>query len=250
MALRSFPIASLLVVASLVPAARAQLTVGAAAELRPVIEEASRVYTERTGNPLRVVYASPSKLVELAANRGIDGLVAPMEYLDSARARGLAGESSTLIASSPITAWSRQGKALPDSQLAFLLDTAIHGIAASDPAQSPDGVAVMPFLQLLRADSQFLAKLRIAPEPSAAIDSISAGRADAALLPQSAFWSSPVGGLGRQLILDSLRIAPQRTGCLVLTVAPERQANATAFFTWLRGPQGKGFWRRRGFLLP
>jgi ABC-type molybdate transport system substrate-binding protein len=250
MALRASPIASFLVLAALVPAARAQLTVGAAAELRPVIEEASRLYTERTGNPLRVVYASPSKLVELAAKKGIDGLIAPMEYLDSARAKGLAGESSILIASSPITAWSRQGKALPDSQLSFLLDTAIHGIAASDPTQSPDGVAVMPFLQLLRADSQFLAKLRIAPEPSAAIDSISAGRADAALLPQSAFWSSPVGGLGRQMLLDSMRISPQRTGCLVLTVAPERQANATAFFTWLRGPQAKGFWRRKGFLLP
>lgn len=250
MALRSSPLASLLLVAALVPAAQAQLTIGAASELRPVIEEASRIYTERTGNPLRVVYASPAKLVELAAKKGIDGLVAPMEYLDSTRAKGLAGESALLIASSPITAWSRQGKALPDSQLAFLLDTAIHGIAASDPAQSPDGVAVMPFLQLLRADSQFLSKLRIAPEPSAAIDSISAGRADAALLPQSAFWSSPVGGMGRQLILDSTRIAPQRTGCLVLTVAPERQANATAFFTWLRGSQAKGFWRRRGYQLP
>lgn len=250
MAFRSSPLASLVLVAALVPTAQAQLTIGAAAELRPVIEEASRVYTERTGNPLRVVYASPSKLIVLATKKGIDGLIAPMGYLDSATAKGLAGESSILIASSPITAWSRQGKALPDSQLSFLLDTAIHGIAASDPEQSPDGVAVMPFLQLLRADSQFLAKLRIAPEPSAAIDSISAGRADAALLPQSAFWSSPVGGMGRQLILDSLRIAPQRTGCLILTVAPERQANATAFFTWLRGPQAKGFWRRRGYQLP
>lgn len=250
MAFRSSPLASLFLVAALVPSAHAQLTIGAAAELRPVIDDASRLYTERTGNPLRVVYASPSKLVELASKKGIDGLVAPMEYLDSARAKGLAGESSILIGSSPITAWSRQGKALPDSQLAFLLDTAIHGIAASDPKQSPDGVAVMPFLHLLSADSHFLSKLRIAPEPSAAIDSISAGRADAALLPQSAFWSSPIGGMGRQLILDTLRISPQRTGCLVLTVAPERQANATAFFSWLRGPQAKGFWRRRGYLIP
>lgn len=243
-------LASLLALTVLSPAAMAQLTVGAASELRPALDEVSKLYTERTGNPLRVVYAPPSTLVTKAAKGGMDCVVGPSEWIDSLRLRGISVENPVFLASSPLVAWSRQGGPLPDSQLAFLLDTTLRGIAVSDPVQSPDGSRVLPFLEALSADSLFRARWRVAAEPGAAIDTLLAGRADAALLPQSAFWSSPVGGQGRQLVMDSARMGPQRTYSVVLNVTPDRKANATAFLEWARGPQAKGIWRRKGYILP
>lgn len=227
--------------------ASAQLTVGAASELKPALEEIRRVYTERTGNPLRTLYADPAALVDRTSKGGIDVILLPAEWADSAKARNLSSQSPAFVAVSPMAVWSRQGRPLPDSQLLFLLDTTIHGIAISDPARSPDGARIRPSIEMLSADSAFRKRIILSSDPAAAIDSILADKADAAILPQSAFWSSAASGLGRQLLLDSTVIAPQRTMSLVMNVASDRQENARAFLSWALGPQGKGIWRRNGF---
>lgn len=228
--------------------ARAQLTVAAASELKPALEEVRRVYTERTGNPLRTVYAPPAGVLDRASKGGIDLLLVPNDWIDTAQSRNLSSLAPGFVVNAPIAAWSRQGCPLPDPQLLFLLDTTIHGIALSDRTQSPDGARVRPFVEALSADTSFAKRLVVTADPSAAIDTILAGKADAAILPQSAFWSSPVGGMGRQILLDSAQVAPQRTMSLVLNVAPDRQENAREFLAWALGPQGKGIWRRNGFL--
>jgi len=239
-----------ILLAIFVRAPLAQLTIGAASELKPTLEEIRRLYTERTGNPVRTTYAPPTTLLDRASKGGIDCIIGPSESIELARAHGLSDQSGIFLGTSPIIAWSRQGKALPDSQLSFLLDSAIHGIVVSDPAQSPDGARVHPFLEELGADSAYRSRWRIAPDPLAAIDTIMADRADAAILPQSAFWSSAAAGIGRQLMLDSVRIAPQHTFGLVLKGPAERQANAAEFLEWLRSPQCKGIWRRKGYIIP
>gem|GEM_PF-6768315 len=231
----------------LASAATAQLTVAAASELKPALEEVRRIYSERTGNPLRTLYANPADLVERASKGGIDVILLPNEWIDSAKARNISAQAPSFVALSPMAAWSRQGRPLPDSQLLFLLDTTIHGISISDPAHSPDGARILPSLEMLSGDSAFSRRIVFSSDPASAIDSILANKADAAILPQSAFWSSPVGGMGRQLQLDSTKIAPQRTMSLVLNVSPDRQDNAKAFLAWAIGPQGKGIWRRNGF---
>lgn len=229
---------------------QAQLTVGAANELKPALEEIRRIYTERTGNPLRTIYATPAKLAAMAGQNAFDCVLAPSEWIDSLAAKGLTAESATAQAESPMAVWSRSGAPLPDPDLAFLLDTLVHGVAFSDPTQSPDGARILPFLEALSADSTYRVRWRMAPDPAAALDTVLAGRADAAILPQSAIWSSPVAGMGRQILLDSARTAPQRIQSVVLKVHPDRQANANAFLKWAQGPQGKGAWRRKGFLVP
>jgi len=231
-------------------AAVAQLTVGAATELKPALEEVRRIYTERSGNPMRTIYATPAKLVAMAAQGSFDCILAPSEWIDSAIARGLAAGDASLQAESPLVVWSRSGGPLPDPELAFLLDTTVRGVAFSNPSESPDGARILPFLESLSADPAYRARWRIAADPAAALDTVLAGRADAALLPQSAVWSSPVAGMGRQTLLDSARAAPQRIQSIVLKVHPDRQANANGFLSWSQGPQGKGVWRRKGFLVP
>lgn len=228
----------------------AQLTVAAAAELKPALEEVRRIYTERTGNPLRTMYLNPAEVVKRASQGGIDAIILPGEWIDTAKARNLSAQAPSFIATSPMALWSRQGKPLPDAQLQFLLDTTIHGIVMSDPALSPDGARVRPFLHNISADTSFTKRIVVATEPAAAIETILADKADAAILPQSAIWSSPVSGMGRQLIVDSVQIAPQRTMSLVLNVSPDRQQNARDFLDWVVGPQAKGIWRRNGFLMP
>lgn len=227
--------------------ASAQLTVGAASELKPALEEIRRVYTERTGNPLRTMYTDPSSLVDRTSKGGIDLLLLPAEWADSAKARNLSAQAPSFVVLSPMAVWSRQGCPLPDPQLQFLLDTTIHGITISDPSRSPDGGRIRSSIEMLSADSAFRKRIFLSSDPAAAIDSILADKADAAVLPQSAFWSSAASGLGRQLLLDSTTIAPQRTMSLILNVAPDRQDNARAFLAWALGPQGKGIWRRNGF---
>lgn len=237
-----------LAIASLLTSnANAQLTVAAASELKPALEEVRRVYTERTGNPLRTVYATPAGVLDKAVKGGVDLILVPNSWIDSALSHGISALQPEFVVNAPVAAWSRQGCPLPDAQLLYLQDTTIHGIAISDPAQSPDGARVRPFIETLSADSSFLKRFVIAADPAAAIDTILAGKADAAILPQSAFWSSPAGGLGRQILLDSTQVSPQRTMSLILKVAPERQENARAFLGWALGPQGKGIWRRNGF---
>ncbi len=233
-----------------VRATQAQLTVGAATELKPALEEVRRIYTERTGNPMRTIYATPAKLAGMAGQNAFDCVLAPSKWIDSLIARGLTAGPAIAQAESPLAIWSRSGAPLPDPDLAFLLDTLVRGITFSNPAESPDGARVMPFLEALSADPAYRARWRMAPEPSAALDTVLAGRADAAILPQSAIWSSPVASMGRQILLDSVRAAPQRIQSVVLKVHPDRQANATAFLAWSLGPQGKGAWRRKGFLVP
>lgn len=228
--------------------ASAQLTVAAASEVRPALDEVRRIYSERTGNPLRIIFGNPAEVLKKAALGGIDAVILPAEWIDSIVARKLSSQAPSWMANSPMSVWSRQGRPLPDAQLMFLLDTTVHGIAISDPQTSPDGARVRPFLLGLSADTSFLRRIVATPDPSSAVDAILADKADAAILPQSAFWSSSVGGMGRQLLLDSAQIAPQRTMSIVLNVSPDRQQNARDFLAWATGPQAKGIWRRNGFL--
>lgn len=239
---------TLLITASLATSASAQLTVMAASEVRPALEEVRRVYTERTGNPLRLIFGNPQEVLNKASQGGIDAVVVPSEWIDSIKAKNLSSQEPTWVANSPIAVWSRQGCPLPDDKLQFLLDTTVHGIVISDPRISPDGIRVRPYVTGLSADTAFQKRILMALDPASAIEAILADKADAALLPQSAFWSSQVGGMGRQLLLDSTLIAPQRTMSLVLNVAPDRQQNARHFLGWATGPQAKGIWRRNGFL--
>lgn len=245
---KQFSAIFLLISLSFATSASAQLTVMAASEVRPALEEVRRVYTERTGNPLRLIFGNPAEVLAKAAQGGIDAVVVPVEWIDSIQAKNLSSQEPVWVANSPLAVWSRQGRPLPDEKLQFLLDTTIHGIAISDPKTSPDGLRVHPYVSGISADSAYQKRILTLPDPSAAIDAILGGKADAALLPQSAFWSSQVGGMGRQLLLDSTLITPQRTMSLILNVTPDRQQNARHFLGWATGPQAKGIWRRNGFL--
>jgi molybdate transport system substrate-binding protein len=243
---------SLLVFSLAVPPARAQeLTVAAAADLRPALEEIASRFQAVSGAQVKLVYGSSGNFYQQIQNG------APFDFFFSANAdypRKLEAAGLTVpgtyyeYASGRIVLMVPAASALDLKRgLSVLLDPAVKKIAIADPSHAPYGQAAVSAMKTEKIYDQVSAKLVTGENISQAASFVLSGAADVGVValslglsagPQVRFVEIPVGDY-----------PPIQQACVVLK-SSKNQDLAARFEAYIRSEEVRKVLERFGFEVP
>ena len=243
----------LLLIALALPVRAQEITVAAAADLRPALEEIAAHFQSASGIKLRPIYASSGDLLHqiengapfdvfLSANaaypRKLDqeGLAAPRTYFEYAQGK--------------IVLMVRSNSSIDISDgLKVLLQAEIKKIAVADPAHAPYGAAAVEALKAEKLYEQIAPKLVMGENISQTASFVLSGAADAGIVALSLFKDAPANSQVRYVEIPTRDYSPILQACVVLRSSKE-QAAAAKFEAYLRSDEATGILRSFGFDIP
>jgi molybdate transport system substrate-binding protein len=251
-------VVSLLFCALMVASSNAQeITVAAAADLRPALDEiVSRFQAEtgqaKSGVHVKAIYGSSGNFYQqiqngapfdifFSANTDYPkklesaGLVVPGSYHEYAR-----GKIVLLIQESSSLDLKRGMK--------LLLDPGVKKIAIADPSHAPYGQAAVAALKSENIYGQVSGKLVTAENISQAASFVLSGAADAGIIALSIAMSAPESR-ARFVEIPMGDYAPIQQACVILG-SSQNQELAAQFQSYIRSEQGRAILKRHGFEVP
>jgi len=245
---------TLLLLAALVLPVRAQeLTVGAAADLRPALEEIAAHFQSSSGIKLHLIYASSGDLFHQIENG------APFDVFLSANVaypRKLEEEGLTVsgtyfeYAQGKIVLVVRSGSPVDlRDGLRVLLKPDIRKIAIADPAHAPYGAAAVEALKAEKLYDQIASKLVMGENISQTASFVLSGAADAGIVALSLVKDAPGNSQIRYAEIPASDYSPILQACVVLH-SSKNQTAASKFESYLRSNEAAGILRSFGFEVP
>lgn len=235
------------------PARAQEITVAAAADLRPALKELAAHFQSASGIKLHAVYASSGDLFHQIENG------APFDVFLSANAaypRKLDQEGLTIsgtyfeYAQGKIVLIMRSDSPLDvGSGLKALLKPEIKKVAIADPAHAPYGAAAVEALRAENLYEQIAPKLVMGENISQTASFVLAGAADAGIVALSLVKEAPANGQVRYVEIPARDYAPIVQACAVLR-ASKNQPAAAKFESYLRSDEAAGILRSFGFDVP
>jgi len=230
------------------------LTVAAAANLEPVLQELIRAFeAANPGAKVRTTLGASGRFFA-QIQQG-----APFEVFLAADASFPARLVEAGLSSGPAFHYALGRLALwvpADSRLDLekaglraLLDPSVRKVALGNPAVAPYGVAAeeaMRFTGVLEAVKE---KFVLGQSAAQAAQFALSGAAQAAFLPLSLATVPPLSRLGRHLILPPSSHRPIEQAGVILKGARD-PGLARAFVAWLLGPDGRAILARHGYESP
>lgn len=219
------------------------LTVAAAANVRPALEEIREAFEHRTGARVVVSYGA-SGILARQIEQG-----APFDVFLSADARFLASPSIDASTREPFAVGnlvlvSARGRPALDS-VAGLAGPAFARIAVAKPEIAPYGRAAMEALSRSGVLPAIRARLVFAESVRDALRYVETGDADAGFAAESE---------ARETALARRAVAPELYAPIVQEAAivarSSRRKEAAAFLEFLRGPEAGAIWARHGYRRP
>lgn len=235
------------------PARAQEITVAAAADLRPALEEIAPHFQSASGIKLHAVYASSGDLFHQIENG------APFDVFLSANAdypRKLDQEGLTVsgtyfeYAQGKIVLIVRSDSPLDISGgLKALLKPEIKKIAIADPAHAPYGAAAVEALKVENIYEQITPKLVMGENISQTASFVFSGAADAGIVALSLVKDAPANARVRYVDIPVGDYAPILQACVVMR-ASKHEAAAAKFEAYLRSNEAAGILRKFGFDVP
>jgi molybdate transport system substrate-binding protein len=243
---------SFLVLLFTVPPARAQeLTVAAAADLRPALEEIASRFHAASGVQIKLIYGSSGNFYQqiqsgapfdfyFSANADYPkklesaGLTVPGTYYEYAR-----GKIVLMVPSSSQLDLKRG--------LTLLLDPAAKKIAIADPSHAPYGQAAVAALKAEKIYDQVSARLVTGENISQAASFVLSGAADAGVVARSLALSA--GSQVRFVEIPASDYPPIQQGCVILR-SSKNQDLAARFESYVRSEEVRKIFQRFGFEVP
>ena len=243
---------SVLILLFVGPPVRAQeLTVAAAADLRPALEEIASRFHALSGAQVKLVYGSSGNFYQQIQNG------APFDFFFSANAdypKKLEAAGLTVPGTYYEYARGRIVLMVPAASaldlkrgLSVLLDPAVKKIAIADPSHAPYGQAAVSAMKTEKIYDQVPAKLVTGENISQAASFVLSGAADVGVValslglsagPQVRFVEIPVGDY-----------PPIQQACVVLK-SSKNQDLAARFEAYIRSEEVRKVLERFGFEVP
>ncbi|HZU05516.1 MAG TPA: molybdate ABC transporter substrate-binding protein [Chloroflexota bacterium] len=238
----------LLACARLPDAAPGTLTVSAAADLMPALQEVGQRFTQETGIQLRFNFGSTGQLAQqiergapvdlfLAANR------AAIEELE--RQGLVVPGTKALYARGRLALWTRADSPLALERLEELARPEVRRIALAHPDHAPYGVAAREALQAVGLWEALQPKLVLGENVRQALLYAERGDVDVALVALSLSLASA----GRWVLVPEGLHQPLDQALAVIK-GTRHESEARQFAAYLRGPQGRPIMQKYGFVLP
>lgn len=251
------PVIALLVAmlgVSVGPGAPGPVTVAAAANLRPALEELAAAFQARhPGGAVRATYGGSGLLVaQIASGAPFDlFLSADAAYPAELAARGLADGAPFTYALGELVVWVPAGAPveLERRGLAALSDARVQRIALPNPETAPYGRAAREALAAAGLWDGLRPRLVLGQSVAQAASFAASGNAQAAFLPRSLAGAPPLVQAGRSWPVPEASHAPILQAGAVLKGAGE-PARARAFAAFLLSDEGRAILARHGYRPP
>ena len=243
----------LVLIALALPVRAQEITVAAAADLRPALEEIAAHFQSASGIKLRTIYASSGDLFHQIENG------APFDVFLSASAaypRKLDQEGVAVpgtyfeYAQGKIVLMVRSNSAVDISYgLKVLLQAEIKKIAVADPAHAPYGAAAVEALKAEKLYDQIAPKLVMGENISQTASFVLSGAADVGIVALSLVKDAPANSRVRYAEIPTRDYSPILQACVALRSSKEQSA-AAKFESYLRSDEAASILRSFGFDIP
>jgi len=234
--------------------ARAQtqeLTVAAAADLRPALEQIAAGFQAASGAAVKPIYGSSGNFYQQIQNG------APFDFFFSANAdypKKLESAGLTVLGTYYEYARGKIVLMVPATStldlkrgLSVLLDPAVKKIAVADPSHAPYGQAAVAAMKAEKIYDQVSAKLVTGENISQAASFVLSGAADVGVVALSLALSA--GPQVRFTEIPPGDYPPMQQACVVLK-SSRNQELAAKFELYLRSEEVKKIFERFGFEVP
>ncbi len=237
-----------------IPLLRAQeITVAAAADLRPALEEMAARFEASSGVHVKLTYGSSGNFFQQIQNGApfdvffsantdyakkleSAGLVVPGTYYEYAR-----GKIVIMVAG--------QSGLDPKAGLKILLDPAVKKIAIADPSHAPYGQAAVAALKSQGIYDQVSPKLVVGENISQAASFVLSGAADAGIIALSLALSPAANAQVRYAEIPLDANPPIQQACVVIKSSKVAD-RARQFEAFLQTPESAKIFERYGFEVP
>src|SRR5439155_14674339 len=228
-----------------------EITVAAAADLRPALEEIASRFQAVSGTRVRLIYGSSGNFYQQIQNgapfdmffsANLDypkklesaGFIMPGTYYEYARGK------IVLMAPARSTLDLKRG-------LRVLLDPAVKKIAIADPSHAPYGQAAVAALNAERIYDQVSGRLVTGENISQTASFVLSGAADAGIVALSLARSA--GSQARFTEIPASDYAPIKQACIVLRWSKEPE-RARQFQSFIQIEEAAQIFERSGFEVP
>jgi molybdate transport system substrate-binding protein len=236
---------------AVLPARAQELTLAAAADLRPALEEIASRFRANSGAQIKLIYGSSGNFYQQIQSG------APFDFFFSANAdypKKLESAGLTVpgtyyeYARGKIVLMVPAGSALDLKRgLSVLLDPAVKKIAIADPSHAPYGQAAVSALKAENIYDKVAAKLVTGENISQAASFVLSGAADVGVVALSLALSA--GTQVRFAEIPATDYPPIQQACVVLR-SSKNQDLAARFESYIRSEEVRKIFERFGFDVP
>jgi molybdate transport system substrate-binding protein len=237
-----------------VAAAPRTLTVAAAANLEPALQDLIRGFeAANPGAKVRTTLGASGRFfAQIQQGAPFDlFLAADASFPARLAEAGLSSGPAFHYALGRLVLWvpAESRLDLERAGLRALLDPSVRKVALGNPAVAPYGVAAEEAMRFTGVLEALKGKFVLGQSAAQAAQFALSGSAQAAFLPLSLVLAPPLSTLGRHLILPGSFHRPIEQAGVILKGARDPEL-ARAFVAWLLGPGGRAILARHGYESP
>lgn len=232
--------------------AKAQITVAAAANVKPALEVIKVSYEKSTGSTVKVVYGASGKFAaQIRSGAPFDVFVAAdISFPDSVVAWKLAEGKPVVYARGTVVLWTSIPDLDPAKGPAILGDPRVKKIAVADPKVAPYGREAVKAIEASGVAATIKPKIVWGENLAQATQYAVTGAVEAAFSGKS-FAMELFGGKGRWAEVDSSLVAPIPQAAVVLKYGKDNNPKLSqSFVAYLSSAEAKAAWRKFGYRLP
>ena len=233
--------------------AQSTLTVAAAANLQPAVNEIAARFEKQGGTHVALVFGASGNLTTQIENGAPYDvfLSADMSYPERLASKGL-GVRETLrrYAVGKLVLWVKKDAHIDLGRLGerVLLEPAVRKIAIANPVHAPYGVAAMAYLKSANLRDQVNDKLVLGEDVAQAAQFVISGNAQVGVIPLSLALAPKMVEVGTYYALT--KNAPTvEQGAIVLSKAADKSA-AAKFLEFMRSSDAVAILQRYGYDVP
>ena len=229
-----------------------QLTIAAAADLQPVMQEIAARFEKTTGKHVILSFGSSGNFFTQIQNGAPFDLFfsADIEYPRKLEAAGLTAPGSLYrYATGKIAVWTRKASNIDlDQGLKVVGDSAVTKLAIANPAHAPYGRAAEAALRKSGLWEKVEKKLVLGENISQTAQFVESGNAEVGIIALSLALSPAMNNQGKYFIIPQ-ELYPQLQQAGVILKSSRHLEIANRFMNFLKGAEAKALLKEYGFSL-
>ena len=223
------------------------LTVSAASDLTPALEELGRLFEKDTGTKVTFNFGSTGQLTQqIEQGAPVDLFAAAnVSFIEDLQRKNLiVPETKAIYAQGRITLWTRNDS-LKLERLEDLARPEVRRVAIANPEHAPYGMAAREALQSTGLWEHVSSKLVFGENVRQTLQYAETGNVDAAIVA----LSLSVHSNGHWVLISEKLHKPLHQALAVIR-GTRYEVEARRFANFINSPQGRPIMRNYGFVLP
>ena len=230
-----------------------EITIAAAADLQPAMQEMAARFEKETGNTVKLIYGSSGNFFQQIQNGAPFDIFfsANLDYPRRLEAAGLTVPGGYYqYAKGKIVIWvPRESKIDLSSGMQALLAPSVKKIAIANPQHAPYGQAAVAALQQENVYDKLKDKFVLGENISQTASFVVSGAADAGIIALSLVLSPNMRDKGRYVAIPDGDYPPIEQACVILGRSKNKDT-ARQFLSFLRTAAAGELLRSYGFDVP